>query len=312
MSFGSAQGTGASAVNPEVMPLIDLSDVGATTGSGTTVVLSGNPTIASPTIASLANAQHDHTNAAGGGNVIAPLVGGLVSNLVIEITSVSALSITADAIQVSGVSIINVSETLDITVSGAGGLQSGSVEAVSTWYQVHLLTNADGTDVAGMLVPVGTTLVIPSPYTKSRRVGYAYNNASSNFKIGKKSGDWWYYRDPLNDSAILTNGQATVATDVAGATAIPPTSRLALLQVQSRTAHTVANISFGSTVRENGTTTSTVFVSQYSQVSTIIVANSETRPCPCDSSQVFEYMIDTAPDVSGGTTIRVIEYYDPI
>ena len=43
---------------------------GVMTSTGTTnVVLSGSPTIVTPTIASFANATHDHTNAAGGGTL---------------------------------------------------------------------------------------------------------------------------------------------------------------------------------------------------------------------------------------------------
>jgi hypothetical protein len=44
---------------------------GTTTATGTagSVVLSNSPTIVTPTIASLANAQHNHTNAAGGGQL---------------------------------------------------------------------------------------------------------------------------------------------------------------------------------------------------------------------------------------------------
>ncbi len=42
------------------------SKVGTKTGTGTEAVMSGSPTIVTPTIASFANAAHNHTNAAGG------------------------------------------------------------------------------------------------------------------------------------------------------------------------------------------------------------------------------------------------------
>ena len=43
---------------------------GVTTSTGTVnVVLSNNPTIVTPTIASFINATHDHSDAAGGGNL---------------------------------------------------------------------------------------------------------------------------------------------------------------------------------------------------------------------------------------------------
>lgn len=46
---------------------INGTQIMAVTGSGTTVVMAGSPTITTPTIASFTNATHDHTNAAGGG-----------------------------------------------------------------------------------------------------------------------------------------------------------------------------------------------------------------------------------------------------
>ena len=49
--------------------LTDLSDVTAKTGTGTTVVMDTSPTIVTPTIASFTNAGHDHSDAAGGGNL---------------------------------------------------------------------------------------------------------------------------------------------------------------------------------------------------------------------------------------------------
>jgi hypothetical protein len=58
-----------SSVIGSVSQLTDLSDVSAKTGSGTTVVMSGSPTITTPTIASFSNAQHDHADAAGGGQL---------------------------------------------------------------------------------------------------------------------------------------------------------------------------------------------------------------------------------------------------
>ena len=46
-----------------------LSDVAAKSGTGTTVLFQGSPTLTTPTISSFTNAQHDHTNAAGGGTI---------------------------------------------------------------------------------------------------------------------------------------------------------------------------------------------------------------------------------------------------
>ena len=58
----------------EVLALADLSDVSAKSGSGSTVLMQDSPTITTPTIASLTNAQHSHQNAAGGGTLDAAAI----------------------------------------------------------------------------------------------------------------------------------------------------------------------------------------------------------------------------------------------
>lgn len=68
-------------VNDEVdvdlgsVAVTQLSDVSAKTGTGTTVVMSGSPTITTPTIADLSNAAHGHQDAAGGGTLDAAAIG---------------------------------------------------------------------------------------------------------------------------------------------------------------------------------------------------------------------------------------------
>ena len=52
-----------------------LSDVSAKTGTGSTVVMSGSPTITTPTIADLSSATHGHQSAAGGGTLDAAAIG---------------------------------------------------------------------------------------------------------------------------------------------------------------------------------------------------------------------------------------------
>jgi hypothetical protein len=63
MGFDPPQGGGGGG---GVSQLTDLSDVTAKSGSGTTVLMQGSPSITTPTIASFANSAHTHQNAAGG------------------------------------------------------------------------------------------------------------------------------------------------------------------------------------------------------------------------------------------------------
>lgn len=61
--------TGDSLTLSTALPVLS-GGTGVTTSTGTTnVVLSGSPTIVTPTIASFTNATHDHSNAAGGGTL---------------------------------------------------------------------------------------------------------------------------------------------------------------------------------------------------------------------------------------------------
>lgn len=63
VSYSTAGGTFSQAA------LASLSDVTATTGTGSTVVFDTSPTIVTPTIASFTNATHNHQDAAGGGTL---------------------------------------------------------------------------------------------------------------------------------------------------------------------------------------------------------------------------------------------------
>jgi hypothetical protein len=54
--------------------LIELSDVDAKTGTGTTVVMQGSPTLTTPVIADFSSAMHSHQNAAGGGTLDAAAI----------------------------------------------------------------------------------------------------------------------------------------------------------------------------------------------------------------------------------------------
>lgn len=52
----------------------DLSDVAAKTGTGTTVVMQGSPSLTTPTIGDFSNAAHTHQDAAGGGTLDAAAI----------------------------------------------------------------------------------------------------------------------------------------------------------------------------------------------------------------------------------------------
>lgn len=106
-------------------------------------------------------------------------VGGF-SNLKVQVTSNTQISITADSILLKStdkaLGANNVSLTNTITTSGVNGLDTGS-EASNTWYSVWVISN--GTTLASILSLSATAPTAPS-YAYKVRVGWVRNNESSN------------------------------------------------------------------------------------------------------------------------------------
>lgn len=128
---------------------------------------------------------------------------------------------------------------LDITVSGAGGLDTG-VEAPDQWYAVHVI---DGPTVApsGIFSVNRTAPTLPAGYTMFRRVGYARNNAASNLYTGDYRGEGLtrecFYNQDMATLAILTGGSATGGfADVSAAEFAPPSCNWAQFGAEQSTA----------------------------------------------------------------------------
>ena len=95
----------------------------------------------------------------------------------------SKVDLTADEVVVRATSgqakvLSTVSLTVDITASGANGLDTGA-EAGSTWYYLWVIWN--GTTTAGLLSASSTAPTMPSGYTHKALVGAVRNDGSSNF-----------------------------------------------------------------------------------------------------------------------------------
>lgn len=70
--------------------------------------------------------------------------------------------------------------TLDITASGANGLDAG-LEAADTWYFIWLIKKSSDGTVASLLSTSDTAPTMPSGYDLKRLVGAVRNNSSSHF-----------------------------------------------------------------------------------------------------------------------------------
>lgn len=149
-----------------------------------------------------------------------------ISNLVITVNSNTAATITADQAALNngsgGVfvgSAINL--TVDITVSGAGGLDAGA-EAANTWYSVWFIWNPTTLTLNTLLSTSATAPTLPAGYPYKLRVGWVRNNASSNLYLTLQKNNRARYitgTNPATKLLIGTGGGANSLTPF-----VPPTA----------------------------------------------------------------------------------------
>lgn len=111
------------------------------------------------------------------------LVNKLIQSLVVECTNVAQVVVHAGsrvgADDGSIVMEVPSNITVDITASGANGLDTGA-EAADTWYYLWLIFNPTTEVVAGLLSTSPTSPTMPSGYTKKRLIS-AVRNVSTDF-----------------------------------------------------------------------------------------------------------------------------------
>lgn len=156
-------------------------------------------------------------------------------NLVCTSPTVSTLDIDADALIVTHangdrIKLLAIDETVDITVSGAGGLDTGS-EAASTMYFFYIIYDSNLDLTESLLSLSATAPTLPSGYEYFALIGGTLNNSSSDFPFYLQNGN-----DALIDSIlVLTDGSNESNTPIDLGVAIPSISKQAhgLFQVDS-------------------------------------------------------------------------------
>lgn len=115
-------------------------------------------------------------------------------------------------------------QTVDITASGANGLDQGS-EASSTWYALVGIGDSSGiNDTKGLLVTAAnysSSMTLPSGYDLFARIGWLRNDGSSNLVQGRYYHDHFYYEDAPAAGAFTDVAFATKSFAVQ----VPPTVR---------------------------------------------------------------------------------------
>lgn len=129
------------------------------------------------------------------------------------------------------VNIINPSPlTVDLSTSGAGGLDTGS-EAANTLYTCYIISGSSG--VEGILSTNQTTPTLPAGYQYFRRVGAVRNDSSSNILYFTQEGNannrrmvYWTSEGIVR---VLSSGSATTPTAVSLSAFMPVTSTAPIL-----------------------------------------------------------------------------------
>ena len=199
--------------------------------------------------------------------------------------------------------------TIDVTASGANGLDTGA--ASNTRYYPWIIYNPTTNTVAGLLSLSQTSPTLPSGFTVKRQLrGVAFQRVSSAF-LPQVVATGWPERPfvvyNLNidiggagtkgATNVVNNGNQTSYTDVVLSGFVPPTSRLVVLGM---------NVAFtgGSnlSVRPKGQS-NTGF--QIGTATASSLAGAVTPPIPTDSAQTVQYAVTTG---SAQVDIDVVGY----
>jgi len=196
--------------------------------------------------------------------------------------------------------------TADITVSGAGGLDTGS-EAADTLYYVHIIGDTSGTNTPKALISLSATApTMPSGYDVFRRLGAFRNDGSSDilwfWQAGAGRDRWMYYGEDESQTTVLSAGSATTFTDVDSSAYVPSTSRLIDFHPQYETAGGAASDT--AIIKPKGAQGSSTklgpgVVTGFRMRTTALMA--------CDSSQLIEYKTSAAAST---LTLNVRGYLD--
>ena len=132
------------------------------------------------------------------------------------------ICVTADFLAIEGYWVANVDFNIDMTNPiGAGGLDQGTEEA-STWYAIWVIYDVRTGVVSGLFSKSKTNPVMPSGYSKKRRLGWIRNDSVSNFwPLIYQKGTSVFFCEPMS---VLTNGSAEEWATVSCSSVIPVTA----------------------------------------------------------------------------------------
>lgn len=202
--------------------------------------------------------------------------------------------------------------TLNMATSGLLGIQTGSSEASSTWYELLVIGDlSESNPDSAIFLPVGTGFS-QSGYDLFRRIATVRNNSSSDLlkftNPDSASRDrivMWDEEDPV--LRVLNNGTATSYATVDLSSLVPPTARQVYLDVSYSSDTQTSFVQFRNA--DSTITSSAIRVFSGHDITGGIQANSQFL-MNCNGSQEIQYKSFAGHNAF--TSIWVLGYIDNI
>jgi hypothetical protein len=120
--------------------------------------------------------------------------------------------------------ILDTGVTIDGTVNGVNGLDTGSLQNTA-WYYVYLIGSSLNAQKPACLLSLSTTPALPYGYDNYRRIGAVLTDGSAHFLLFYTDGNSnlrkYTWDAPIS---VLTTTGATTYTQITCSSAIPPTA----------------------------------------------------------------------------------------
>ena len=175
--------------------------------------------------------------------------------------------------------------TVDMAVAGVGGIDSGSAEKASQWYDVYAVADANATTYTAICAEQGAAL---SDVTYYKYIGSFYNDAAQNisdfYYAGKGSDVVFMFGVPVSLTTTLSAGAWVALT-----CRMPSSSTYGIFWLKAD--HAVAGNLAQTSIRPTGSTWTTGSTASVS----LIVASGVPRQvtgqveCMTDTSQSIDY-----------------------
>lgn len=112
--------------------------------------------------------------------------------------------------------------------TGNGSLDTGSI-ANNTWYHVWLIQRAD-TGVVDLLLSLSaSTPIMPTNYTRKRRLGSMLTDSSAQWKAFSQSGDEFLWKVPVSSGSVTPATNTPTLYVVGSPTGVQTRARLRLI-----------------------------------------------------------------------------------